>query len=78
MCAFVAHFSGSQAAHLFGQIIEGPWGKAATANLTPDPSGIPYYDEALFIRAIRTGAVGPRELSRAMPWLVARNMTART
>jgi hypothetical protein len=58
-----------------GQIIEGPWGKVATANLTPDPSGIPYYDEALFIRAIRTGAVGPRELSRAMPWLVMRNMT---
>jgi len=58
-----------------GQIIEGPWGKVATANLTPDPSGIPYYDEALFIRAIRTGAVGTRELSRAMPWLVMRNMT---
>ena len=58
-----------------GQIIEGPWGKIATANLTPDPSGIPYYDEALFIRAVRTGAVGSRQLSRAMPWLVMRNMT---
>ena len=30
-----------------GQIFEGPWGKVATANLTPDPSGIPYYDETL-------------------------------
>lgn len=58
-----------------GQIIQGPWGKVATANLTPDPTGIPYYDEALFIRAMRTGAVGSRELSRAMPWLVVRNMT---
>ena len=58
-----------------GQIIQGPWGKVTTANLTPDPSGIPYYDEALFIRAMRTGAVGSRELSRAMPWLVMRNMT---
>ena len=57
-----------------GQIIQGPWGKVATANLTPDPTGIPYYDEALFIRAMRTGAVGSRELSRAMPWLVLRNM----
>ena len=58
-----------------GNIVQGPWGRVATANLTPDPSGIPYYDEALFIRAIRTGAVGSRELSRAMPWLVMRNMT---
>jgi cytochrome c553 len=58
-----------------GNIMQGPWGNVATANLTPDPSGIPYYDEALFIRAIRTGAVGSRELSRAMPWLVMRNMT---
>jgi hypothetical protein len=58
-----------------GQIIQGPWGKVATANLTPDPSGIPYYDEELFIRTIRTGAVGSRELSRAMPWVVFRNLT---
>jgi hypothetical protein len=58
-----------------GQIIAWPQGNVASANLTPDPSGIPYYDEALFIRAMRTGAVGARELSRAMPWLVLRNMT---
>jgi hypothetical protein len=59
-----------------GQNIQGVWGKAvASANLTPDPSGIPYYDEALFIRAMRTGSVGARELNRAMPWIVLRNMT---
>jgi mono/diheme cytochrome c family protein len=58
-----------------GQIFEGPWGKVASTNLTTDPSGIPYYNEALFIRAIRTGAVGSRELSPAMPWSVFRNMT---
>ena len=59
-----------------GQTIQGPWGKrVASANLTPDPSGIPYYDEALFIRAMRTGSVGARELNRAMPWIVLRNMT---
>jgi len=58
-----------------GQIIQGPWGKVATANLTPAPSGIPYYDEGTFIRAMRTGFVGSRELKRAMPWLVFRNLT---
>jgi hypothetical protein len=59
-----------------GQNIQGVWGKAvASANLTPDPSGIPYYDESLFIRAMRTGSVGARELNRAMPWIVLRNMT---
>ena len=58
-----------------GQIIAAPWGKAASANLTPDPTGIPYSDEALFIKAMRTGAVGARELNGAMPWSVLRNMT---
>jgi hypothetical protein len=39
-----------------GQVLQGVWGKpVASANLTPDPSGIPYDDEALFIRAMRTG-----------------------
>lgn len=58
-----------------GQIVALPSGKVASANLTPDPSGIPYYDEAMFIRAMRTGMVGARELSGAMPWMVVRNMT---
>jgi hypothetical protein len=58
-----------------GQIIGLPSGKVASANLTPDPSGIPYYDEALFIKTMRTGMVGARELSGAMPWMVLRNMT---
>src|SRR5215471_15984971 len=31
-----------------GFIFEGPWGRVASANLTPAPSGIPYYDVALF------------------------------
>jgi hypothetical protein len=58
-----------------GQVMPGPWGKVASANLTPDPSGIPYYDEALFIRTIRTGFVGSRELSQVMPWWIFRNLT---
>jgi mono/diheme cytochrome c family protein len=58
-----------------GQIFEGPWGKAASANLTPDASGIPYYDEALFVQTIRTGYVKARALNQIMPWYVYRDMT---
>jgi mono/diheme cytochrome c family protein len=47
----------------------------AAANLTPDPTGISYYDESLFVAAIRTGHVRARPLSPAMPWWVYRNMT---
>lgn len=58
-----------------GQIIGLPSGRVASPNLTPDPSGIPYYDEALFIKAMRTGRVGARELNNTMPWTALRNMT---
>lgn len=58
-----------------GQIIQTAWGKAASANITPDPSGIPYYDEAMFIKAMRTGEVGSRELNKLMPWPVLRNLS---
>jgi mono/diheme cytochrome c family protein len=44
-----------------------PSGPVAAANLTPDPSGISYYDQAMFIRALRTGRVGARVL-KIMPW----------
>jgi Cytochrome C oxidase, cbb3-type, subunit III len=59
-----------------GSMIPGPDEKArvAAANLTPDPSGISYYDEALFIRTMRTGHVGARELDAAMPWRYFRNL----
>jgi hypothetical protein len=58
-----------------GQIFDGPWGKVATANLTSDASGIPYYDEALFVQTIRTGNVKARSLNQIMPWHEYRNMT---
>lgn len=58
-----------------GQIFEGPWGRVATANLTPDPSGIPYYDETLFLQAIRTGYVRARSINQIMPWHIYRGMT---
>lgn len=46
-----------------------------SANITPDPSGISYYDEDLFIRVMRTGRVGARVLNPPMPWWVFRGMT---
>jgi mono/diheme cytochrome c family protein len=47
----------------------------AAANLTPAPSGIPYYTEELFLEVMRTGAVRAREISDVMPWGHYRNMT---
>ena len=58
-----------------GQIFEGPWGRAASANITPDPTGIPYYDEVLFIEAMRTGSVRTRPLNPIMPWPGMRHLT---
>jgi hypothetical protein len=58
-----------------GQVFEGPWGRVASANLTPDASGIPYYDEVLFLQAIRTGYVKARPVNQIMPWHVYRGMT---
>ena len=54
---------------------DGRGGAVTPMNLTPDATGISYYDEALFVRAIRTGHVGARQLSPHMPWWVYRNMT---
>lgn len=52
-----------------------PGEQYASANITPDPSGISYYDEALFLSVMRTGKVGARELRKPMPWWVYRGMT---
>jgi mono/diheme cytochrome c family protein len=54
----------------------GPWGTVASSNITPDPSGIPYYDEALFLDVMRTGQVKGRKLSPIMPvMMVYKNLT---
>jgi mono/diheme cytochrome c family protein len=58
-----------------GFILEGPWGRVASANITPDPSGIPYYDLAIFTQVSRTGYVGARALNQIMPWHTYRGMT---
>jgi mono/diheme cytochrome c family protein len=49
-------------------------GPVVSANITPDPSGISYYDEKLFISTLRTGHVGARPLNNPMPWWFFKNM----
>ncbi len=51
-----------------GFILDGPWGRVASANITPDPSGIPYYDLDLFKQAMHTGFVKARSINQIMPW----------
>lgn len=46
-----------------------------SSNITPHMSGISYYDEALFIRAMRTGNVGGRRLAPIMPWSSIRELS---
>lgn len=58
-----------------GFVLDGPWGHVASANITPDPSGIPYYSEDQFVKTLRTGYVGARQLRQIMPWSTFRNMT---
>jgi mono/diheme cytochrome c family protein len=50
-------------------------GNVASANLTPDPTGIPYYDEALFLQVMHTGYVKARALNAIMPVSVYKNLT---
>ena len=52
-----------------GHVLTWESASAASANVTPDPSGIGYYDEALFIQAMRTGYVKARKLSSLMPFV---------
>ncbi len=51
-----------------GFLLTGPYGQVAARNLTPDPSGIPYYDADLFVEVMRTGMVKARKVHDAMPW----------
>jgi mono/diheme cytochrome c family protein len=47
----------------------------AATNITPDPSGISYYDEELFLQVMRTGHVKARKLNPVMPWVYMSTMT---
>jgi mono/diheme cytochrome c family protein len=57
-----------------GNMLEHGKEKIFSANLTPDSTGIGYYDDALFISSIRSGHVKARKLSSIMPWIVFRNL----
>jgi len=58
-----------------GRVFVRPWGTVASANLTRDPSGIGYYDEAQFMRTISSGRVGARALNRTMPYPLYRHLS---
>jgi mono/diheme cytochrome c family protein len=58
-----------------GMILSGAWGSVASANLTPDATGIPYYDEALFVQVLHSGYVKARPLNSIMPVVVYTNLT---
>jgi mono/diheme cytochrome c family protein len=58
-----------------GFLLRGPWGDAASANITQAPSGIPYYDEDLFVAAMRSGWVKARKLTQIMPWWYFRGLS---
>ena len=58
-----------------GAVLSGPWGNVASTNLTPDPTGIPYYNEALFLQVMHSGYVKARPLSSTMPVMVYTNLT---
>ncbi len=58
-----------------GEVLGGPWGTVTSANITPDASGISYYEEATFISAMRTGYVGARKLNSIMPFGNFKNLS---
>lgn len=58
-----------------GLLFETPQGRVMAANITPDASGIGYYDEDLFLQAMRAGKVKARALSPIMPWSFYSQMT---
>jgi hypothetical protein len=50
-----------------GQVFDAS-GKIASPNITPDATGIGSYTEDKFVKAMRTGYVGKRQLNTVMPW----------
>jgi len=50
-----------------GQVFD-PSGKVVSPNITPDATGIGNYTEEMFVKVMRTGYVGKRQLSTVMPW----------
>jgi len=58
-----------------GFTLNEPSGEVTSSNITSDPSGISYYDETLFVEAMRTGQVKARKLNPTMPWALYGKMS---
>ncbi len=58
-----------------GQPFPGPWPMVASANITPDTTGIAGYTDDSFVQVIRTGAVNGQALSAIMPTMIYKNLT---
>jgi cytochrome c len=65
-----------------GDLLIGKWGPdpkkiitVAALNLTPDASGLSYFDEKIFVNAMRAGQVNARPLANIMPWAFFRNLS---
>ena len=58
-----------------GRDFSGSWGPLASSNITPDPTGIGDYTEETFVKALRTGYAGKRQLNTLMPWQVYSGQT---
>ena len=58
-----------------GFLLKGPWGSVVSPNITQDASGISYYDEATFRKALREGVIGARKLNHIMPYGYFQRMT---
>jgi cytochrome c553 len=61
-------FSGGQTFAVGGAVYR-------STNITPHMSGISHYDEALFVRTMRTGNIGGRRLAPIMPWFFVRQLS---
>ena len=58
-----------------GQPFPGPWPMVASANITPDSTGISGYTDDSFVQMIRTGAVNGQALSDVMPTKIYKNLS---
>jgi hypothetical protein len=58
-----------------GMTLTGPYGRVTAANITQDPSGIPYYTAELFLEMMRTGMVKARKIHDQMPWALYAKQT---
>lgn len=57
-----------------GQPFVGPWGNVASANITPDDTGIKNYTEDFFVQVLRTGVVNGQPLSPIMPVMAYKDL----